>query len=155
MKSMIYLGADHAGFAMKEELKRYLDRRDIPYEDLGNTRLDPRDDYPDFGFAVGEAVAKSNGNSKGILICGSSYGVCIAANKVKGVRGVSVSTVRDAQLAREHNDANVLCLSGWSLSTAMMKRLVDAFVQTTPSRAKRHQRRIAKITRYERSKRNS
>ncbi len=146
----LYIGADHAGFQLKEELKRYLDRRHIAYKDLGNMQYDPHDDYPDFGFAVGEAVVKNK--SRGILVCGSSYGVCIAANKVKGVRAVSINTVRDAQLAREHNDANVLCLSGWNLSPAAMKRLVGAFLRTQPSRAQRHQRRIGKIALYEKTK---
>ena len=80
---MIYLGADHAGFKLKEEIKRYLDRLGLAYKDLGNFVFDPDDDYPDFAELVAKCVAKEK-RSRGILICGTGQGMALAANKVKG-----------------------------------------------------------------------
>ncbi len=145
---MIYLGADHAGFKLKEQIKKYLQAQRIKFIDLGNLKLDKNDDYPDFGYKVAKKVAK-NKDSKGILICGTSYGVCIVANKVKGIRAVSISTVKDAKLSREHNNANVLCLSGWNLKFDLAKKIIMVWLNTSFSQAKRHQRRINKIKKIE------
>lgn len=147
MKKKIYIGADHAGFDLKEKIKDFLKKKRIPYEDMGNTEYDPHDDYPDFGSAVANAVARHK--TKGILVCGSSYGVCIVANKRKGIRAVSVNTVKDAQLAREHNDANIVCLSGWHASPLHAKKIVETFLTTETSRIDRHVRRVKKIKKYE------
>lgn len=148
MKNKIYIGSDHAGFELKEKIKTYLDRQKIAYEDVGNHILDSKDDYPDYGIAVAEKVAKNK--SKGILVCGSSYGVCIVANKKKGIRAVSVGSVKDAKLAREHNDANIMCLSGWHASPAHAKMMIKAFLTTKESKIDRHVRRVEKIKKYER-----
>jgi ribose 5-phosphate isomerase B len=148
---MIYLGADHAGFKLKEQIKKYLQAQKVMFTDLGNLKLDKNDDYPDFGFKVAKAVAKDK-NSKGILICGTSFGVCIVANKVKNIRAVSVSNIKDAKISRSHNDANVLCLSGWDLKPEMVKKIIKVWLATKFSSAPRHKRRLAKIKRMELSK---
>ncbi len=145
---MIYLGADHGGFKLKQAIIQYLANLNLEYKDLGNFKLEKDDDYPDYGYKVAKAVAKDK-NSKGILICGSSFGVCIVANKVKGIRAVSVSTVNDAKLSREHNHANVLCLSGWDTSVIKAKKIVKAWLNTKFSNKPRHRRRLNKIKQIE------
>ena len=145
---MIYLGSDHAGFDLKQDVARALQEAGEDVTDLGALELDPDDDYPDYAFAVGEAVADNPG-SFGILVCGSSEGVCIAANKVPGVRAVSVPSVELARLAREHNDANVLCLSGWNQGLEDVRPLIETFLSTGFSGEERHVRRLGKIADYE------
>lgn len=145
---MIYLGSDHAGYELKQDVKRYLASVEAECEDLGDKELDKNDDYPDYGFAVAEAIRRDFG-SYGILICGSSQGVCIAANKVPGVRAVSVKSVEEARLTREHNNANVLCLSGWNQDIDDVKPLIETFLKTPFSDEERHHRRVGKITGYE------
>ena len=144
---MIYLGSDHAGFQLKQEVKGLLSEISAEYRDLGNTFEDPADDYPDYAFAVGEAVAKEKG-SFGILVCGSAQGVCIAANKVPGVRAVYVNTPEEARKTREHNDANVLCLSGWSQTAQEARLVINMFLGTQFSGEERHARRLKKISSY-------
>lgn len=144
---MIYLGADHGGFALKEQLKTWLQDWKMPFTDLGATGLDPADDYPDYAFAVAQAVG--TGQDVGILACRSAAGVVIAANKVRGVRAVAPLTVEAAQHSREHNDANVLGLSGDWLDDAAAKVIVQHWLTTPFSKAERHQRRLDKITAFE------
>lgn len=145
---MLYLGADHAGFKLKEQIKTFLDNLKVEYQDLGNLVLDKDDDYPDFGYKVAKAVSAKK-SSKGILVCGSSYGVCIVANKVKGIRAVSIDTVNNARLSREHNDANVLCLSGWDTSLIKAKKIIKTWLKTKFSEKPRHRRRLNKIKEIE------
>jgi ribose 5-phosphate isomerase B len=145
---MIYLGSDHAGHELKLEVAAYLDERGLEYRDLGNVINDPDDDYPDYAFPVAEAVAKED-DAYGILACGSAQGVCIAANKVKGVRAAAVATPEEARKTREHNAANVLCLSGWKGSIEDVVPVIDAFIGTEFSDEERHARRLAKIRAYE------
>ena len=147
---MIYLGSDHAGYELKQDVMRHLKEQEVESEDLGNTELDKNDDYPDYGFAIAEAIRKQFG-SYGILICGSAQGVCIAANKVPGVRAAHVKTVKEARLIREHNNANVICLSGWEQTIEDVGPLIDAFLGTPFSDEERHHRRVGKITDYEES----
>ena len=145
---MIYLGSDHAGHELKLEVATYLESLNEEFKDLGNTFNDPEDDYPDFAFAVAEAVA-ADADAFGILVCGSAQGVCIAANKVKGVRAAAVATPDEARLTREHNAANVLCLSGWKGAIEDLKPVIDAFLTTEFSGEERHLRRLNKISEYE------
>jgi ribose 5-phosphate isomerase B len=147
-KEVIYLGADHAGLKLKEQIKRYLLTQGVLLKDLGAFKFNKNDDYPDFGYKVAKAVVRDK-NSKGILICGSSFGVCIVANKVRGIRAVSIDNVKDAKLSRQHNDANVLCLSGWNLKLDMAKKIITIWLRTKFSNAPRHKRRLAKIKKYE------
>ena len=145
---MIYLGSDHAGWKLKQEVRALLADLKEEFEDLGNLVEEPTDDYPDYAFKVGEAVAKNPG-SYGILVCGSAQGVCIAANKVKGVRAVYVGTHEEAAKTREHNDANVLCLSGWNQSIEAVRTIIATFLGTPFTDEERHQRRLTKISSYE------
>lgn len=146
---MIYLGADHGGFALKEQLKTWLTEWQLPFTDLGATALDPADDYPDYAFAVAKEVAVAPAEHRGILACRSAAGVVIAANKVKQIRAVAPLTVEAALHAREHNDANVLGLSGDWLDETTTKAIVQTWLQTPFSGEARHQRRLDKITRFE------
>ena len=148
---MIYLGADHAGFELKEKIKEDLLKKGHEVEDLGAHTPDKNDDYPDYAKAVAEKVA-ADGTSKGILLCGSAEGVCIAANKVKGIRAVPVWDSLIAQKTREHDDANVLCLSGGQTlepipgtSFEEAQEIVETWLKTPFSGEERHIRRINKI----------
>lgn len=143
----VYLGADHAGFKLKEQIKRFLDECGFPYEDLGALKLNKNDDYPIYAAKVGKKVASEK--TFGLLFCGSSYGICIAANKIKGVRAVTVSDVESARLTRLHNDANVLCLSGWNTSLSKAEKIVKVFLTTMFSKEGRHARRINEIKHLE------
>lgn len=138
----VYVGADHAGFELKEKLKRALKKDGYEVVDCGAKRYLKTDDYPDYAARVARKVQKGG---KGILLCGSAEGVCIAANKFEGIRAVPVWTLANARLSREHNDANVLCLSGWQLSEAKARRIALEWLETEFSGAERHARRIRKI----------
>ncbi len=145
----VFLGADHAGFKLKNEIKQSLESKGYLVHDLGAHTLDENDDYPEFAAAAAHAVSESK-QGTGILFCGSGQGMCIAANKIKGVRAVSALTIRDVKLARQHVNANVLCLSGWELSKVKASQLVRVWLETPFSEAARHNRRIKKIARLER-----
>ena len=142
----VYIGADHAGFALKESLKKALSKQ-FEVKDLGAHKLQKDDDYPDIAAKVARTVVKRK--TKGILLCGSAEGICIAANKIKGVRAVAVWTIENARLSREHNNANILCLSGWQLAPQKATSIAKTWLKTSFSGQTRHKRRIAKIQRLE------
>ena len=144
----IYLGSDHAGFAVKEKLKRYFKEKRIPYKDLGTHSLDSVD-YPDYAMAVARKIAKEK-NTRGILICGTGTGMVIAANKVKGIRAVAAYDAYSAEMSRRDNDTNVLCLRGRLFSCEKIKQIVSIWLKTSFSGEERHQRRINKIKQIER-----
>jgi ribose 5-phosphate isomerase B len=143
----VALGADHAGFALKEAVKRLLDARGVAHRDYGTSGLDSVD-YPDYAAQVARAVAGGEAD-RGILVCGSGVGMAIAANKVPGIRASVVGDVEGAVLAREHNDLNVLTLAGRRTSADDAARIVAAFLDT-PFAGGRHQRRVDKITHLDR-----
>lgn len=145
----IYVGADHGGFKLKERIKKFLRKKEYRVFDKGNKKLVMSDDYPDYAYKVAKAVADSKGVAKGILFCGSAEGVCIAANKVKGIRAVAVWNQKNAKLSREHNNANVLCLSGWDLKPEKAEKIVLAWLETDFTFAPRHVRRLKKINSIE------
>ncbi len=147
-KSVVYLGADHAGYALKEKIKRYFDKKGIDYFDLGGNG-DEGDDYPDYAFKVAERVA-SDRNSVGILICGTGTGMVIAANKVKGARAAAAYDDYSAKMAKEHNNANILCLRGRNFSDEKNLKLVKIWLAGKFDSSARHERRIKKIASYER-----
>ncbi|MDP1695854.1 MAG: ribose-5-phosphate isomerase [archaeon] len=147
----VYLGSDHAGFAVKEKLKKFLDKKKINYEDLGASSYEKKDDYPKFAFEVGEKVAKDK-ESRGILVCGSGAGMTIAANKVRGVRAVAAYDEYSARMSREHNDTNILGLRGRNFPFDKIKKIVSIWLKTKFSKGKRHIRRIKKISHYENEK---
>lgn len=144
---MIYLGADHRGFNLKEKIKKYLENLNYKVVDLGNKIFDPNDDYPDFGKAVAFKVAKNPVKDKGILLCGSGNGMAIVANKEKGVRAVLVFNEKMAKFSREHDDANVLALPADFLKFETAKKIVKTWLETKFSGEKRHIRRLKKIER--------
>jgi len=144
---MIYLGADHAGFHLKEEIKKYLKELGYEYEDLGNQEIDLLDDYPDFALKVAKKVVETK--EKGILICSTGLGMCLAANKVKGVRAVVVWDEFTAIQSREHNNANILCLAGKVLDLETAKKIVRVWLETEFSGEERHIRRLKKVEEIE------
>ncbi len=147
----IAIGADHRGFAHKGALSRLLEGEGHEVVDLGCAGPEACD-YPDPAFAVGEAVAGGD-CGRGILICGSGLGVCIAANKVVGVRAALCADEESARQTRRHNDSNVLCLGGDVVSAELAGRIVAAWL-ATGFEGGRHARRVEKIERYERRRRD-
>lgn len=149
-KERIFIGGDHAAFALKGRIVRYLLAKKFVVKDFGPHKLNPADDYPDFIAPVAKTVAKTKG-SRGIALGGTGIGECMVANKFRGVRAALVFDAATARLSREHNDANVLCLGGrtvtknWNLT----KKILDIWLGTPASKAARHRRRLAKIMRLE------
>ncbi|MBI3385006.1 RpiB/LacA/LacB family sugar-phosphate isomerase [Candidatus Gottesmanbacteria bacterium] len=145
---MLYLGADHRGFKLKEFLKKHLEEKGIPYQDLGNTIFDPDDDDVDFAEKVAKKVAGES-SSKGILICGSGVSVCVAANKINGIRCGQVFSPEMAKHAREHDDINILALAGDVLEEKVAGQIMEKFLNTDFSNKERYLRRINKIKKLE------
>lgn len=146
---MLYLGADHRGFGLKEALKQYLADQGIAFEDFGAASLVPGDDYVDYGLAVAKAVANDPDIHKGVLICGSGIGMSIVANKTKGVRAALVTELRQAAAARADDDANVLVLEADTTTPERGIEIVDTWLNTSFSGAERHQHRLNKIKELE------
>jgi ribose 5-phosphate isomerase B len=144
----IAVGSDHAGYALKSEIVGHLAGAGHEVLDLGTGSADVSVDYPVFGRAVGEAVADGRAE-RGVCVCGTGIGIGIAANKVAGIRAAVVHDTTTAQLARHHNDANVVCLGERTTGRAEAIDAIDAFV-TTAFDGGRHQRRIDQITDIER-----
>jgi ribose 5-phosphate isomerase B len=142
----IVIGSDHAGFAVKERIRKYLETAGYAVDDQG-TWSEESVDYPDYGKAVGERVASKQADL-GIAVCGSGIGISIAANKVTGIRAALAHDAMTARLAREHNDANVLALGGRIVTPEAALEMVQIFL-TTAYLGGRHQRRLDKIARME------
>lgn len=140
MKQRFYIAADHAGYDLKQQILAI-------YPDMVNLGTDSLDavDYPDFAKKLADQLEKDRG-AFGLLVCGSGIGVCMAANRFKHIRAANCVSVAMAKLAREHNDANVLCLPGRLLSTSEALAIVDTFVTTPFSNLPRHQNRIHKMS---------
>jgi ribose 5-phosphate isomerase B len=150
-KPRIAIGSDHAGFLVKEAIRKYLQAAGYLVHDQG-TNSEESVDYPDYGKAVGEHVASKQADL-GIAVCGSGIGISIAANKVPGIRAALAQDVITARLAREHNDANVLALGGRIVTPEAAIEMVQIFLTTTYLGG-RHQRRVDKITQIERDERS-
>lgn len=140
----IYIGADHRGYDLKKQIKAHLGNKGYEVKDLGNTTLDPKDDYPDYAKPVAEAVSKDP-ESRGILICGSGAGVAIVANKFKGVRAALAINPEHARMERNDEDTNILSLSAELTPADEAIAIVDTFLNTAFSSEERHRRRVAKI----------
>ena len=138
----VALGADHAGFELKNTLKRVLDELGVTYDDLGTNAADSVD-YPDYAQAVAKGVVDGRFD-RGILVCGSGIGMSIAANKVHGIRAAVVTEAESARLSRAHNDANVIALGERMVSEEMAIRIVDLWL-TTPFEGGRHVSRNQKL----------
>lgn len=140
----IYIGADHAGFKMKEELQSWLKSEfGSDVIDIGTFDELPVD-YPIVAREVSEKVFENPG-ARGILVCGSGQGMCISANKHKGVRAGLAESEERARAAREHNDINVLCLGSRFTDIEIAKKIVKIFLSTEFSKEERHQKRVALI----------
>ena len=138
----VYIGSDHAGFAVKDFVKELFEKRGYEVVDLG-THFPERVDYPDYAQKVAEAVAKDS-ESWGVLICGTGIGMSIAANKIKGIRAAEVHDYYTAQMARAHNDANILCFGERVVGKGVIESIVDAWCETK-FESGRHANRVAKI----------
>lgn len=146
---LIYIGADHRGFELKETLKKFL--KDSGYEviDVGNDHYDKDDDYPDFAALAAHAVSQDSINRRGVLICGSGSGMNIIANKFNGVRSVLASSPEQAKLSRNDGDSNVLSLSASFLNEEQAKEILEIWLKTPFSGEERHKRRLKKIMEIE------
>jgi len=138
----VILGSDHAGFELKQNLKEFLSAQNFQVEDVGCFSNESCD-YPDFAKAVAEKVLKEN--SAGILVCGAGIGMSIAANKVRGIRAANCYSIETAKLAREHNNANILCLGARLLEKQKAFEIAKAFLETEFSNEERHKKRTEKI----------
>lgn len=143
-KKLVFMGSDHAGFKIKEELKGYLGGKDFDVTDLGCFSEEPVD-YPDIAREVSEKVYE-HADSFGILICGSGVGMSMAANKMPGIRAVLAGSEEIAELSRKHNNANVLTLGARVMDLSLMKKIVDKFLSTDfEKKEERHVRRVEKM----------
>ncbi|MFH1873996.1 MAG: ribose 5-phosphate isomerase B [Pseudomonadota bacterium] len=138
----IALASDHAGFQVKETLKQYLKEKGYQITDCG-TPTEDRSDYPDFGFKAARLVSQGLVDW-GVLICGSGAGMCMVANRLKGVRAVVLRNENEAVLAREHNDANVACFGARLTDLETIKKLTNVFLGS-PFGGGRHKQRVEKI----------
>jgi ribose 5-phosphate isomerase B len=140
--NLVALASDHAGFVYKEKTKALLTRLGIPFQDFGTNTPDPVD-YPDTAHPASQAVA--NGTcGRGILICGTGIGMSIVANKHEGVRAAACESTVAVELARRHNNANILCLGARLTSWRTAQTMIAAFL-TTKAEGGRHARRVKKI----------
>ncbi len=142
----IAVGNDHRGVAVKQRLEDMLKGLGHTVDDLGANSAASAD-YPDYAIPVAEAVATGK-DDRGVLICATGHGMCIAANKVHGVRAVNCRDIVDAEMSRLHNDANVLCLSADLLSEEAIERMVKTWLDTR-FEGGRHERRLEKVKQYE------
>ena len=149
-KMKIAIGSDHAGFELKESLKRFLKEKGYEYHDFGAEAFDSQDDYPIYGRKVGEAVA-SGEYDRGIVICGTGMGISIAANKVQGIRAAVCNSAEMARVSRAHNDANVLALGGRLLAKELAWDIVSAWLETPFLGEERHTRRLRQIADVEKA----
>ena len=144
----IAVGADHAGYALKQVLAGHLAELGHEVVDLGTDSEEPVD-YPEFGAAVGRAVT-GRAAELGLCVCGTGIGIGIAANKVPGVRAAVVHDVTTARMARAHNHANVLCMGSRIIGDQVARDALEAFLETEPAHG-RHDRRVAEIAGLEES----
>lgn len=144
----IAIGCDHGGFPLKAPLVDLIKSLGHEVVDKGAFQNDPKDDYPDFAIAVGRAV-QSRETVRGIIICGSGVGACVAANKIKGVRAGMCHDTYSAAQGVEHDDVNVLCLGARIIGVALATEIVKAFVNAKFTAEDRHARRLAKVNAVE------
>ena len=138
----IAIASDHGGYELKENIKKYLESRDIEIVDLG-TYSEESVDYPAFGKACGDAVASGKAD-RGIVCCGTGIGISMAANKFKGIRAALCGDVFSAKMSKEHNNANVICMGGRVLGRELANMIVDTYLEAE-FQGGRHADRIKKI----------
>lgn len=140
----VVIGADHAGYELKEFISNEVQRLGYELLDVGAYAYDSDDDYPDFAASVGRAVSEGKAD-RGILVCGSGVGASIAANKIKGVRACLCHDIYSAVQGVEHDDMNVICLGGLIIGRALAKKLVAGFLEANFIGSGRYLRRLNKV----------
>ncbi|MBR6230133.1 MAG: ribose 5-phosphate isomerase B [Eubacterium sp.] len=140
---MIGIASDHAGYLLKEAIKKHLEKRGDEFRDFG-CDSEASVDYPVYGKKVAEAIVKGD-CEKGILICGTGIGISIAANKVKGIRAAVCGDCYSAEATRLHNDANILAMGARVVGEGLAEKIVDTFLDTPFSGEEKHARRIGMI----------
>jgi len=148
---IVAVGADHGGFEMKREIAKLLATEGHKVVDFGNKVYDAADDYPDFAIPLAQAVARGD-VERGILVCGSGVGACVAANKVIGARAALCHDDYSARQGVEDDNVNILCLGGRTTGIAVAWDCTRSFLKTKFSGADRHRRRLAKVYRLEKSR---
>ena len=146
---LIYIGADHRGFQLKEALKKFLKDQGYELIDVGNDHYDEQDDYPDFAKLAARSVNQDPFNRRGVLICGSGVGVDIVANKFDGVRSALAFNADQAYLSRYDDDVNVLSLAADFLDEETAKQILKTWLATAFSNKEHHKRRLNKIREIE------
>ncbi|MDD3735262.1 MAG: RpiB/LacA/LacB family sugar-phosphate isomerase [Candidatus Pacebacteria bacterium] len=146
---MIYISSDHRGFKLKEDLKKELKRIGEDFKDLGPFKFKSSDDYPDFAKKVAQKISKNPEQNRGILICGSSVGMLIVANKFKNVRAAPAINKEIVRMSKSHNNSNILCFAADFISVRKAKKLLDIWLKEPFSQDIRHKRRLEKIQKIE------
>tara|TARA_Y100000310_G_scaffold153901_1_gene153452 strand:+ start:19137 stop:19574 length:438 start_codon:yes stop_codon:yes gene_type:complete len=144
---MIYIASDHGGFKTKLKLVKFLQKKGYKITDFGPTSYDPKDDYPDYVIPLAKKLSSTK--NLGIVICRNGQGVCIATNKLKGIRAVTGFSKKEAKTTRLDDNANILCIPADYLRFSQIKSIVITWLQTEFSGETRHKRRLAKIKRLE------
>lgn len=146
---MIYIGADHGGYKLKTDLKKFLEKKNLEFVDVGAKKLKVGDDYPDYAKLVAKKVSQNPLRNVGILICRSGQGVCIVANKFTNVRAALVWNTLEAKMSRTDDMTNVLCLPSDYITPKLAEQIVGVWVRTPYSSEARHVRRVKKISAVE------
>lgn len=146
----IYLGADHQGFYLKEQVFAYLAKHGYEVEDVGDKELNPADDYPDFAqMAATKVIGDTDDDPRAILLCGGGQGMAIAANRFRGIRAAVIWDAFEAKMTRKDNDSNVLCLPARLLeNTDEWKGIIETWLSTPFEGAPRYKRRLAQIDEF-------
>jgi ribose 5-phosphate isomerase B len=147
---MLFLGADHKGFSLKEQLKKYLLEQHISFTDLSSLQLIKDDDYPDIAAKVAQQVGRDKKN-QGILICGSGIGVCIVANKFKNIRAGLFWNPEIAKTATADDNVNIVCLPGDYLKIIDAQKIIITWLKTPFKKDSKYARRLKKIYKLERN----
>ena len=149
MKQTIFLSGDHAGFKLKEKLKKFLEKKGFTVRDFGPHKYNKNDDYPDFVIPMARALIKDKNKVRGIIIAGSGQGEAIAVNKIKGIRATLYhgGNTKIVKVTREHNDANVLSFGSRFVTENEAKKAIDIFLKT-PFGKGRHKRRLKKFAKF-------
>lgn len=144
----VFLGSDHNGFELKQQVIEYLVAAGVEVEDLGNHQLDPVDDFPQFAAAVAKQVLDHN--AKGILLCGTGQGMCMAANRFRGVRAAILADAEEVKEARTHNNANIACLPATLINQQAIdwRAVVDVFLTTDFLNEERFERRNRQLDNF-------
>jgi ribose 5-phosphate isomerase B len=142
----VFVAADHAGFELRNQVIDFLKRSGHEVVDEGDTKLDPVDDFPQFaGRAVNEMLASGDSEARAVLICGSGQGMCMAANRFKGIRAALCYDVQEARTSRNDDDCNVLCLPSRLMSANEVEQVIGAWLNTPFAGAERFKRRIREL----------